>query len=70
MGDGKWECGKRECGNRKGTTSIWTGPTVVTWVTGLAGYEAVSCMLDACRHTWGDLKSASVSGSVSLGGGW
>lgn len=42
--------------------SIWTD-MVTWWVAGLAGCEAVSCMLNACRHIW---ESVSVSMDVSL----
>lgn len=43
------ECGKLRF-ERDSLHMGWRGE-VVTWVTGLAGYEAVSCMLNACRHT-------------------
>lgn len=39
---------------------MWTD-VVTRWVAGLAGCEAVSCMLNACRHIW-----ESVSVSVSM----
>lgn len=77
MGDGKWQSGGnvgnggREKDN-KGTpgrggkarerASIWTD-VVTWWVAGLAGCEAVSCMLNACRHIW---ESVSVSMDVSV----
>lgn len=78
MGDGKWESGgnvgtggrekdnkERHAGAGRERASIWTD-VVTRWVAGLAGCEAVSCMLNACRHIWESV-SVSMDVSVSVG---